>query len=130
MKLKPLAKIIKSHYRRCCPMCGGPLYTEVVQGGINGRIVQSRSFACRNCTASYCYERDGNHFKICNFNYRIDKYEIDCNYDKVGHKIIYDPEPDNKYVDNIIISESDKPIPFPSTKEKIEEKLYLYITFS
>lgn len=131
MKLKPLDKVIKSHYRRCCPLCGSSLHTDVVQGGTNGRIVRSRCFTCRGCKSSYCYDRDGSHFKISSFQYRMDKYEMNCTYDdKIGFQIIYDPEPDNRYVDNIVLYESDKLVPFPSTKEKLEDRLQLYITFS
>lgn len=134
MKLKPLDKVIKSHYRRCCALCGGVLKTEVIQGN-RRRVTQSRFFKCTACPASYCYERIGSHFKISDFYYSIDKYEIHCYYDEPsgrvpGYKIVYDPEPDKSYVDNQIIAESDKLIPFPSTKEKIEDRLYTYITFS
>jgi hypothetical protein len=135
VKLKPLDKVIKSHYRRCCALCKGALQTEVISGGRKRRITQARTFKCTVCPASYCYERIGSHFKISDFYYSIDKYEIHCYYDEPsgrlpGYKIIYDPEPDKSYVDNEIIAESNKPIPFPSTKEKIEDRLYTYITFS
>lgn len=130
-KLKSLDKIIKSHFRRCCPLCGCSLYSEVIDTTRGKqRKVNSRSFSCTNCTASYLYERVGSHFKISKFQYTIDKYEIECTYDKIGFKIIYDPEPENKYVDNTVLVESDKEIPFPSTKEKLEDRLFTYMTFS
>lgn len=134
MKLKPLDRLIKSAYRRCCAFCHSPLTSDAIsKSGRRRRVtVNTRVFTCTNCKASFCYERDGNHFRIHNFSYTLENYTLECICygTDAGHKVIYDPEPDKSWIDNEIIAQSPVKITFPSTKEKIEDRIYMYITFS
>ncbi len=135
-KLKPLQKFINSPRQRCCAMCGGTLTSNVLvrSGGLRAKSpkVQIRDFRCDECTAYYCYERSGSQFEITDFSYKLDtNYEIICKYDfNVGFTIVYDPDPNDRRAENIQIATCDRIVPFPSTKEKLEQRIEMYVTFS
>lgn len=137
MRLKPLDKVIKSTRRRSCPFCFSKVSSEILINGkkfyqARNRIVNVRVFSCLECKASFCYERDQAHFKIESFQYTLGNFTMYCRYkeDEAGFDIVYDPEPDKPWVDNQMILQSEELIPFPTTKDKIESRLSLYITFS
>jgi len=134
MRLKPLDKVIKVTRRRECILCKGPTHSEVVSKTSNRRKtkVTARVFVCKNCPAVYSYDRDGTHFKIDSLNYTYGDYTIECTYgeDNTGFIIMYDPYPEQPYVDSTLIVESDSKVPFPITKEELEDKIQMFITFS
>lgn len=137
MRLKPLDKIIKGARRRSCPFCFSKVTSEILVSGkrfyrSRNRLVNVRVFGCTECKASFCYERDQAHFKLESFNYVLGNFTLYCRYkeDEEGFDIIYDSAPDKPWIDNEVIFQSEDIIPFPTTKEKLENKLGLYITFS
>lgn len=138
MKLKPLDRIIKSHYKRCCPFCQNNLIKEVVKttGKRRKHIkVLSRNFECKTCNVHFVYDRVGNHFEIVKFIYNLDNYVIICNYAEKNYTISKKEKPIGYVWKSplVEISTIDGVIPF-NNKEKFElqikEKIQIYETFS
>lgn len=146
MKTKPLEFSIKDGKSKHCPFCLGSVGCS--NYWLESGKFKGREFWCRKCHSKYRFLKYKRVFILHSVNYNLPTFHVQANYihptdDKRGYQ--NGVEVDN--VNNIYILPCDRSgtytsfnygakvnmnrtLEFPITKEELEEKISLYITFS
>lgn len=146
MKTKPLQFSIKDGKAKHCPFCNGSVGCS--NYWLEDGKYKGREFWCRKCHANYRYKKYKRLFLLQEAKYNLPTYVVHGNYVHPNDpKRVYFRGKEVDNVDNIYILPCDRSgtytsfdygstinifrkLDFPITKEELEEKISLYITFS
>jgi len=137
-----LAASIKSGKRKLCTYCNGNVVCSNFY--FDKHKYRGREFWCKTCNAKYRYLKYRSEFMIISANYKSTSYEVNAEYASfaIGQRLQFDPVRDNfsitpcernigytswDYKNKIAIN---KKLDFPISKEELDEKISLYLTFS
>ncbi len=134
---RSLAKNINDGKGKFCPLCCSDVALTCSNYDLQNKKYKGREFWCKACKAKYLYLKHRNKFHITYVRYKLEACDVTATYAHPGRDTtdsfdilprtdigIY---PSWTYDERITI---EKELNFPLTKEELQDRVTLYLTFS